>query len=232
LDVALNLIDFFWDFCVRQLYEIENRTPEKVAKWRKEIEEYVNDICDVEIRRLYKSELKERIFNILRPESQRDKSRARPVAIQKSMALSVNFAEKILQREALLLYTVMMRPSVAQMVIEDLSSIDFTDKSFKKIQEMILESPGDLLFLSDDGMLDDDTRQAKKRIEKIGKENCKIDEMDDERVLACWHRIYEVGFFKQRQEEDIHLAKASCKDGMNKNTWERLKELNLNLLNN
>jgi DNA primase len=221
---SMSLIDFFWDHCIKQLYEIENKTPEKIAKWKKDMEESLNDIQDPEIKRLYKAELKNRTHSILYKQTNRTKTYERHVSVQKNILPSVNFIERMLTREALLLYAVIVCPPIAQFVAEPLSSVVFSDPKFKVIRGFILDSLDELDFAKCKEV------DAVLSIKTIGRENCDIERLDENEILEFWHGIYVVGFCKPLQKQDVIAAKQDCARELSQMTWERLRAIKMDSL--
>jgi DNA primase len=218
---SMSLIDFFWDHRVKELYEIGDRTPERTAKWEKEIVEILGDIQDPEIKKLYKAEIKERSYNLL---YKKTGGRKREIPIQKSIRLSVNFTERMLTREALLLYTIIVRPSVAQAVVEHLSSVVFSDRRFMAVRDFILDSSDEPDFAK---CRDVDTISL---IKAIGKENCDIEQLGEGEVLELWYSIYNVGFCRRSQIDDVVSAKEDCAKEPSQTTWERLRAIKMDSL--
>jgi DNA primase len=218
---SMNLVDFFWDHRLKEFYEIGDRTPEKIAKWEKDTGEILKDIQDPEIRKLYKAEIKDRIYNVLHRKISDHK---RETPIQRSIRLSVNVTERMLTREALLLYTIVVRPSVARAVAEHLSSIIFSDHKFMMVQDFILASLDEPDFAK---FSDTDTISL---IKTIGKENCDIERLDEGEVLELWHSIYNVGFCRRSQIDDVVSAKEDYAKEPNQTTWERLRAIKMDSL--
>lgn len=221
LDNSLDLIDFLWKHFEDQLTEIDKKTPEKIAMWKKNIYEIIGNIQNTDIKNLYKTEINDRIFKILK----KSPNNNRQLKIISDMSFSIDKKEKMLLREAILLYILIMRPSIISFVVEELSLVEFTDKNFEKIRNFIAEYEDNLA-----GLENTELKNSMDLIKIIGSKNCNIDAMDEECVLDFWHNIFEFGFSKISQKKDFMMAKKECNNELSSSTWERMKALKIDSL--
>lgn len=220
LSDAIPLIDFFWEYCLQLRNEITSETPERIAQWNKSIGTMIDGIQDSEIRRLYWREIKDRIFMI----SRKLKKGKNPAIPTKQNSFRIDKYEKALLREAILLYPVMMRPSIILSVAESLSTVGFSDRRFEKIKEIILAS-------TENGLPDfSGFEEVIEDISSMCRRSCDIAGMSDSEVLSFWNEVFKIGFVGKFQQEDLSLAKRECDDGLNFENWERLKAIKLDSL--
>ncbi|MDR2598525.1 MAG: DNA primase [Holosporales bacterium] len=220
LSDAIPLVDFFWKYCLWLRNEMASETPEGIAQWNKSIEASIDSIQDQEIRRLYRREIKDRLFLMSR-KSKRSGNAAIPM---KQSSFRIDKYEKELLREAILLYPVIMRPSVILSVAENLSTVSFSDRRFEKIKEILLASTenGSPDFSGFEEVIDS--------ISSMCRRNYNVAAMSDSEILSFWNEVFRIGFVGRFQQEDLSLAKRECDDGLNLDTWERLKAIKLDSL--
>ncbi|MDR1034497.1 MAG: DNA primase [Holosporales bacterium] len=217
---AIPLIDFFWEYCRRLYDEITSKTPENIAQWNKNINMMIDSIQDPEIKRLYKYEIKNRLFIILR-KPKKDKK----LAISTNQALlRIDRYEKVLLKEAILLYPVIMQPSVVSFVAESLSMVSFSDRRFEKIKEIILNSPED--EPPDFSGFED----VVEIISSMCRRSCNVTAMSNSEILSFWNEVFKIGFIGKIQQEDVAVAKKECDDGLSFENWERLKAIKMDSL--
>jgi DNA primase len=221
LEISLPLIDFFWNDQLRLRDEIPSKTPEYIAQWSKNIDVAIDSIQDQEIRRLYRSDIKNRLFAVSH-KSKRGKNLA--ITLNKTPSFHIDRRGKALLREATLLYAAIMRPSVIWSVAENLSTVNFSDRRFEKIKRIVLDSIENesLNFTGVEDVIGD--------ICSMCRQNCNIDAMNDTDVLRFWDEVFKIGFTGKVQQKEIASAKKECDDGLDFATWERLKAIKIDSL--
>ncbi|MDR0942005.1 MAG: DNA primase [Holosporales bacterium] len=211
------LIDFIWERFRSILESLQCKTPEKIAEWKGSVVDCVNNIQNSDVKRLYRAEINDRIYRLLRTKN--NNSAALRNAVR--LSVSVDKRRKTLLREATLLYIIIMRPSVVVNVAEKLSSVEFSRDEFRKIRDYIV-GVYDQVNFSKCGL---DKEIA--FISSIASRSCNLNDMDDSAVLNFWKSIFELGFSKKQQIKDILSAKKDCGEELNSSTWRRLKALKI-----
>jgi DNA primase len=220
LTEAIPLIDFFWKYCLQSRDAITSKTPESIAQWNRNIDMIIDSIQDREIKRLYRREIKDRLFTA----SRKPKKDKNLLTSTNQTLFRIDKYEKVLLKEAILLYPVVMRSSVILSVAESLSTVSFSDRRFEKIKEIILSSAGN-------GLPDFSGFEAViETIKSMCCRSCDIATMDDDEVLSFWNEVFRIGFIRKVQQKDIAIAKEECNDGLNFETWERLKAIKMDSL--
>ena len=195
IDNSFQLIDFVWKYFQDEFVKIVNKTPEHIVKWKKSVFEIVEAIAEVDVKFLYKSELKNRIFEYLRWV----KKHGSKTTVFENVDFYVNKLDKVLLRESALLYTMLMCPSVFSRVIEKLSSVDFADKGLERLRAIILESGENSNFK--DVFEKNGEKETFENLEKVVGNYCSFDNMDDEEILELWNDIFDTNFFKKAQKD-------------------------------
>ena len=217
IDEAFYLIDFMWYHFEKIFDEISVKTPEHIAKWKKDVLNFTEEIADSDIKNLYKSELKDRIYSHIR----KSKKQNSKTSHSKYQIFAIDKRDKILLREAVLLYTMIVRPSVIPAVIEKLSLVDFAEKKFETLRNSILECYD---IKDEKANLD---RSVIADLESLAGNYCQFDGVTHEEVLSFWNDIYDINFDRKAQRNDILLAKEECTNECNSDSWERLKALKI-----
>ena len=220
LSKSENLIDFIWDYFSKTLSTMENKTPENIAEWKKEIFNHIDEIQNVDIKSLYKRDIKGRIFDLLG----RNNSSTKYVNKQANYSLvHVDKSEKTLLREAVLLYILISRPSVIPVVVEELASVEFSSERFEQLRQYMIDNPDLPDFVSFNGTVDD-VRQMADGV-------CPLVGMSDGDVVRLWKDVFDFGISKKRMAEDLRVAKDECKTSFDDMAWNRFKALKLGFLN-
>ncbi|MDR0552757.1 MAG: toprim domain-containing protein [Holosporales bacterium] len=221
LKKSLYLIDFIWEDFIYKYEQMEVKTPEHIANWRKGVLSSISVINDEELRRLYKSQLEDLMYNFLRSGRK-----------QKYSGGGVKFVDKknkLLLREAILLYTVIRRPSIMHDVYERMSGVSFSRGEWSRLWEEVCVN-----LLADEGEgigeVIGENRAVVDDIRSIAECYCAIDGLNDAEVLSFWSDVFENYVFKAGYKNDIKVAGAECQSDCNEDTWRRLKALKLGLL--
>ncbi|MDR1332855.1 MAG: DNA primase [Holosporales bacterium] len=233
LEKPINLIDFIWEHFVSQLKPQSSRTPEQTAKWKKDTLDSLNDIQDQDIRKLYRSDISSRIYQILAPSNKKKspihefaQTPGNPQRFRHSLLPTINKDEKTLLWEATLLYILLERPSVIPCVIEELATIEFSRKGFSTIRDLAIDG----VDLSDQhGQIISSEIQL---VRSVASKNCDVANKDDEAVTELWRGMYVCGFSDKQQRADITRAKEDCNESMSTEAWDRLKELKISHIKN
>jgi DNA primase len=217
LNQAISLIDFFWKHCLNLREEIQNKTPENIVKWKRDIDVCIDNIQDIEIRKLYKKTINDRLWLM----QKKRKTNSNAQFSSHNPRCIVNKNEKRLLREALLLYTVIMRPSMNILVSENLSKVDFSDNGFENIKEAILSSS--CSGSSDFSGLEDVVADIKFMCNR----NYHLESLNDDELLNFWNEVFIIGFVDKIRQKEIVSAKKECDNELNSATWERLKAIKI-----
>ena len=214
LDSATYLIDFMWNDELLKFNKIQVKTPEHVANWKKEITKKLEQISDIELKKLYKTELNKRIFDLISPKNRvYSKSNANELLIKKN--------EKKFLRESIMLYTLILYPSIVPFVIESLSLIEFSERSLEDLRLYILdhyEGAGEVTGFS----------ETIEVIRKAAEPYCnKFAGKDTEEIIEFWNSVFDLEFTKKNYQAELELAKSECRAGIDEKKWERLKALKL-----
>lgn len=219
LSKSENLIDFIWGHFLMALREMRDKTPENIAEWKKEIFIHIDEIQNTDIKFLYKQDIKKRIFNLL---NKGHNTNSRLNRYKKAQSVQVDKKEKMLLREAVLLYILISHPSVVPAVVEELANIEFSNKDFEYLKRCMLDNPD----LPDFG----DSCGSITEIEQIAGEFFDCKEMSDIDVKNLWMDIFNSGVARVRVAEDLKVAKSECETSFDEVTWNRFKALKLNFL--
>lgn len=214
LDASLYLIDFIWRDELLKFDQIEAKTPEHIANWKQQITKKIDLIQDAELKRLYRNDLNNRIFELLSPKRKvSSKKHAKNQQIIKS--------EKNLLRESILLYTLIAYPSMVPFVIENLSLVEFSEKDFEDLKFFILTHLLDSSDLSGFSSTID-------AIQKTAAPYCgQFSEDNIEEIVEFWNSIFDLEFTKKNYQKEIKSAKDDCRIEIDEKKWERLKALKL-----
>lgn len=216
LSKSENLIDFIWEHFSKTFLEMVNKTPENIAEWKREIFMHVDEIQNADIKSLYKQGMKTRILSLL---GKLNNAKHYFYGHKKSLSVQVDKREKMLLREAVLLYILVSRPSVIPVVVEELASVEFFDKNFEHLRQCILANPDSLNF--------DEDCETISKIGQIASEFCNCREMSDTDVVELWRDVFNCGVAKERVAEDLKVAKSECETSFDEETWNRFKALKL-----
>ncbi|MDR1390921.1 MAG: DNA primase [Holosporales bacterium] len=217
------LVDFLWKHFLKTFNTIERKTPEKIAKWKTEIFEYVGKIQNSDIKKLYQKEISNRIFNFLNV-SNNLTNKKNFSKTQTDSSFFVDKNKKMLLREAVVLYIILERKSIISRVVEKLATVEFLDGNFEKLRSYIVQRYEFVDFNAPE--LQDVIGSVKSLVAGY----CSCKSLDDTEVLNLWHTVFDHGIFKNRQIEDFEIAKSECRDKLTASTWNRLKALKIDSL--
>ncbi len=207
------LIDFLWNYFLRELDSLNKRTPEKIAEWKKQIYSHINEIQNTDIKSLYKNEISNRIQRLLKNKTNQNTLNSSPQTVDKK--------EKILLREVSLLYILIMYPSIVSSVIEELASVEFINEKFENLRNYIVENYDNIDFETEKfrGVIDivKDTAERSYTYSKL----------DEKTALDLWKNIFEIGVYKTLYKKELKIAKTECEGDMSTSNWDRLKALKL-----
>ena len=213
LDSSDYLIDFIWNHFLEELELLDRKTPEKIAEWKKNIYSYINQIQNTDIKSLYKNEISNRIYGLLKNKSLKNISSFSPQFVDKK--------EKILLREASLLYILIMYPSIVSSVIEELSSVEFINENFDSLRFYLVENY-------------DNINSGIEKFEKIinivkntAERSYAYSNLDEKSALDLWRNIFKIGVYKNLYKKELKIAKTECEGEMSTSNWDRLKALKL-----
>jgi DNA primase len=220
LSRSLSCIDFFWTYCLQQLECFRYKTPENIAQWKKDINTFIEDIQDLEIRKLYNAEIKDRLY-IFNQQNKRNNNAYKSINLR---AIVIDKHEKILLKEALLLYIIIMRPSIVSFVAEELATVELSDLGFEEIR-------GVLLSLTETEVPDfTGLEEVVVNIKSMCCNHCNFNIMNDEEALSFWRSIFRHGFVGASQKRDLIAVKEECTQTLSSEKWERLKALKIDSL--
>ncbi|MDR2666781.1 MAG: DNA primase [Holosporales bacterium] len=219
LSDSLYLVDFIWLYFAGIFDDMKNKTPEKIAKWKMEVTACIDGIQNVDIRKLYKNEINERIFSILKQHGNKGRKIKRCVPPS-----FVNKTEKILLREAFLLYILMKYPSVISSVVEKLATVIFANDEFERLKSYIVEY-GDSADFENCGFV-----KAIASVKRLSIKNSCFSKLEDVDVLELWNDVFDLSFSQKAHLNDINAAKKDCNEALSTSSWERLKALKMAIL--
>ena len=216
----LSLIDFLWAYFVKE-FSNNNKTPEKIALWEQEIYNTIDKISNDRIRTFYKNEIKNRIYYLTKQLFYRKT----PYKVNNNDVVN-EYSNKNLN-EKLLLYILIMRPSIIQFVIEDLFRIPFSNNnaSFNNIINSIAndaEISINKIKQKYSVVVNDIIDQCSKIY--------KIDKQTDEELIDYWYYLLDRVVFVSQESNEIDNIYNECKSEINNNNWQRLKSLKMYLL--
>lgn len=207
------LIDFIWNYFLRELDSLNKKTPEKIAEWKKQIYSHINEIQNTDIKTLYKNEISNRILCLLKNKSPRNTEVSFPQVVDKK--------EKILLREASLLYILIMYSSIVSSVIEELASVEFTNEKFEGLRNYIVENYDNI----DSGI--EKFQETVDIVKNTVGRSYVYSNLDEKSALDLWKNIFKIGVYKILYEKELKIAKTECEDDMSTSSWDRLKALKL-----
>ena len=213
LDSSDYLIDFIWDYFLKELDLLNKKTPEKIAEWKKQIYSHINKIQNTDIKSLYKNEISNRIQQLLKFKQPSNISNFSPQIVDKK--------EKILLREASLLYILIMYPSIVSSVVEELASVEFVNENFENFRNYIVENYDNI---------DYEIEKFKETIDVIKntvERSYTHSNLDEKSALELWKNIFKIGVYKTLYEKELKIAKNECEGNMSSSNWDRLKALKL-----
>lgn len=240
----LNLIDFLWAYFLKEFSTI-NKTPEKVALWEQEIYNTIDKINNDRIRTFYKSELKNRIYYFTKQLFYKKS----PQKVNNDLTFNKYTTQNL--NEKLLLYILVMRPSIIQFVIEDLFRVPFSNESLSNISDKIASiayynndfynndqlneiknhgtnntntciADSDLENLKNNSVVEDITNQCSKI--------CKIDKLNDNELVKYWYYLLDRVVVASKKNNEMYNLSNECKSEINTSNWQRLKSLKMYLL--
>lgn len=219
LSQSRNLIDFLWGYFSQNLEEMQNKTPENIAKWKREIFTYIDEIQNTDIKALYKQDIKGRIFTLL---GKGNKTNSHFTEYNKSLSVQVDKQGKMLLREAVLLYILISCPSVIHFVVEELASVEFSDNDFERLRQCILANPESPAF--------SDVGDVILKVKQLSNEFVSCDEMQDDDAIELWKDVFDFGIARKRVADDLKVAKSECEASFDDITWNRFKALKLGFI--
>jgi DNA primase len=217
---SVQLVDFIWDYFVGELDKIKQKTPEKISEWKKNIFLHIDSIDDLDIKMLYRTEIISRINTILKTKTNDS------VFFKKlsKMNFNIDMKEKILLREAILLYILTMRQSIIFFVIEELSGIEFSNDSFRRLKDCIIKAS------DGKGLNVEKCQDEIAYVTSVAAKHCDLVNMDDGAILELWKNVFEFGYSKKLHTKDLISAKQECSNALSDSTWTRLKALKIEQL--
>ncbi|MDR3031459.1 MAG: DNA primase [Holosporales bacterium] len=221
---SMHFIDFIWNDALINFNDIKAKTPEHIAKWKKAILDKTLGIQDSELKKLYRNDLSNRIFETLNPKRINNNFSKK---YYKDI-FSINVDEKICLREAILLCIIIEWPVVIPSIIESLSLTEFSNSSFEKLRAFVVDNH--LVHLDNIEFVGEDLKNIVASVKKIAGEYCRFDDMNDEEITDFWHSIFGIEFWEKEQKKELLSAKAECKSDINSEKWERLKALKISAL--
>jgi DNA primase len=202
---SIYLVDFLWELFVSAYNLIDRKTPEHIAHWKKETLEKLSVINNTELRDLYISDIKNRMWLLIKGKKTYTKITG---------SLSVNRANNSLLREAILLYTIVKFKDILCEVYEQLSRIVFSNSFFSNVKDCLLNGT----------KLDENDVD---KLKQIAGQYCTFKQED---ALNFWSDVFENHVSKQEYSRDLELTKEDLKAEFKSDAWERLKALKGNLL--
>ena len=215
-----NLIDFVWEHFSKTLNNMNSKTPENVAEWKREIFNHIDEIQNIDIKSLYKQDIKKRIFNLLGRNNVSNTYKNKQTS---PLLLRIDRNEKTLLHEAALLYILILRPSVIPIVVEELATVEFSDKNFERLRHCMVEC----LVVPDTPSFED----VKRELERIAGRFCNCAEMPEAGVVELWRDVFNSSIARERVAEDVKIAKNECSTQFDDANWNRFKALKLNFFN-
>ena len=117
----------------------------------------------------------------------------------------------------------MMRPSIISAVVEELATVEFSNKDLEKLRLKIVEEQESVSF--------EDFHEAVAKVRKIAGKSCSYGVSSDDEALRNWREIFDSGISKERMVEDLRAAKEECENSSDAVSWDRWKALKLDFLN-
>ena len=237
VNTSLNLIDFLWAYFVDDFKNNNNKTPENIALWEQNIYNTMDEISNNRIKIFYKSELKNRIYYLTKQLFYGKKSYRNDNTKVFGKYNNKNLNEK------LLLYILIMRPSIIQFVIEDLFRVQFSNMSLNNLRDSILEAYDSLassnasasLNVSEESNVIDCTiREKYSTIINDIIDQCskvyKIESQTDDELIKYWYYLMNRVVLVSNLNKEINDLSTECKSKINNSTWQRLKSIKMYLL--
>jgi DNA primase len=222
IEKTATLIDFVWTCFLDRFSKINPRTPEGIAQWKKEVFAAVDVIHDSDIRSLYRKEINLRIASIFKTKhSQDSKFLKKPL----DMDFGIDKNAKMLLREAILLYMIIVCRSVISYVAEELAAAEFSNRKCQRLRECMIRT------FSDGDMSVDECREEVEFVCAVAMRYCDLTGMEDSVVVDLWRSVYKFGFLRKLQKDDVQLAKKECSEELSEQTWTRLKALKIEQVN-
>lgn len=211
------LIDFIWNHFLRELERLEKQTPEKIAAWKKEIFIHINDIQNIDIRGLYKNDISNRINSLFNGNKLKQFT---PL----SKAKRIDRKEKILLREASLLYIIILYPSVISSVVEELASVEFVNERLEGFRNLIVENYDNVDFGKEE------FAETISLIKSIVGHSFGYSNLTEQSALKLWRNIFNLGVYRALYKKELQTEKIECETNMTASSWDRLKALKLNFI--
>ncbi len=203
---SLSLIDFIWDYFTKQ-FEILDKTPEKIALWEQEIYTTLDKISNDRIKLFYKQDIKNKIYNITKQLFYKTNS-----IIQRNNKYNINNIPVINNynnehlNEKLLIYIIIMKPSIIPTVIEDLFRIPFANASFNNIINSIADNIEDTCKTTEIN-LDYTKKKYSNIINSIINQCSKvynIEKQTDEEIINYWYYLMERVLLISQENNEVN----------------------------
>ncbi|MDR0695614.1 MAG: DNA primase [Holosporales bacterium] len=217
---SVTLVDFLWDCFLGDFEKVSPKTPENIASWKNGVFARIDRVKNADIRMLYRREMTSRIREIFKIKQKSYAFPKKPLGA----ALEVDIGEKMLLREAVLLYILIVRQSVISLIIEELATIKFSNGMCQRLSDCIIEAGAAGWSITD------------RCVEEVGFVSslagryCDLSNLDDDGVMALWRSVYEHGILRKLQIKDVESAKKECSAKLSDKTWTRLKALKIEQL--
>ena len=215
---AQNLIDFMWTYFSNKLDAMANKTPENIAEWKQEIFNHIDEIQNADIKSLYKQDIKKRIFDIL---GKNNVSKIYKNKLKEAENIKINKNEKIILLEAVLLYTLILCPSIIPVVVEDLATTDAFCERFETLKKYIIDNPDEQDFSQFHDVI--------AEMRRIAGNFCDYLSMKEYEVIDFWRDVFNCGIARNRALAELKMAKDECQDTFDASAWERYKTLKLGI---
>jgi DNA primase catalytic core len=245
---SVMLVDFLWDCFLSHFERVSPKTPENIASWKSGLFEHIDRIKHPDIRMLYRKEMTSKISGIFKTKQKSYTFVKKP----SDAALGVSIGEKMLLREAVLLYILIMRQSVISLMIEELATIKFSNGMCQRLSDYIIEACAagwsvtdrcsePLVDHSESELVEEDAEHDYWKLMEVASEEirfvtsvagkyCDLAKLDDKAVVAMWRNVYEHGILRRLQTDDVESAKKECSEKLSDKTWTRLKALKIEQL--
>lgn len=218
LNNSLYLIDFLWEYHISEFDYIENKTPEHIASWKKNIIDNLSIIKNPELLKMYTQEIKDRIYVFIKRERSKKFVKSDRKTLISQNEFPVNKKNNALLREAILLYTVVRYRDVLLEVSDRLSYITFSDQQMNELRDCLLCETE----------IDDKFTKTLENLSKLAGRYCDFGDSESVEEMVCfWNDIFNNHVFKDAYNNDLKTAKKDLKDDLNESAWERLKALKI-----
>ncbi len=224
LENSLYLIDFLWQYHTLEFNCIENKAPEHIASWKKNIIDNLSIIKNRELLKMYIQEIKDRIYIFIKKERAKKFLKLGTTALLGTSPVSfqseffINKENKALIREAILLYTAVGCEDALWKVSEKLSYITFSSQQMNELRDCLLCEME----------IKEKFSEAIDKISNLTELCCNFRNLKSTKEIVCfWNDVFENHIFKSAYNNDIKTAKKDSKDDLNEGNWKRLKALKI-----